>query len=262
MIGIICATDDEILHIAGEMKKAKDLVTERIGTRTVYTGSIYGKKVVLTQSNIGKAAAALTVGILAARFGVDAIVLTGTGGSLSPECVLGDVVVAESLVQHDFDVPGGERFRIPILNKAYFETDAYLSGALVRAAKNYIENEMLTELGEDTVKEFSLSSPSVHTGTVASGDVFVRTAERKDFIRENVKNALCCEMEGAAAAQAAFELGIPIAVARIISDAANEDAEFSYETFVRKASSVINAGIVRNLLKTLDFPRRFVYNEK
>jgi len=249
MTGIICATDDEILHIAAEMKKAEDLKVEKIGLRTVYTGSMYGKRVVLTQSNIGKSAAALTVGILAMRFGVDEIIFTGTGGSLSAKCTLGDIVVADKLVQHDFDLPGDRDFVIPILNKAYFEADAALSEKLYRAASEYIKNEIKDELDDETVRRFGLSSPKVHRGNIASGDVFVRTSEKKEFIKSRVENVLCCEMEGAAAAQAAFELGIPIAVARIISDAADEDAEFSYDMFVKKASSVINAGIVRNLLK-------------
>lgn len=246
MIGIICATDDEIRILKNDIS-AKETVN--VGMRTFFVGSLYGKEVCLAQSNIGKVAAGVTVAIMATNFKVDGIVFTGTAGSVSGECDLGDIIIADKLVQHDFDIPWGPMFRIPIVEKSYFETDKALSEKLMKAAENYIANDMKNEIPESVMREFSLSGMKTHTGTVASGDVFVRTAEKKNFIRENVENVKCTEMEGAAAAQAAFEFGIPMAVARIISDKADEDGEFSYDRFVETASSLISAGIVRNLLK-------------
>ncbi|MBE6552288.1 MAG: 5'-methylthioadenosine/adenosylhomocysteine nucleosidase [Ruminococcaceae bacterium] len=246
MIGIICATDDEIRILKNDIEATE---TVNVGTRTFFVGNLYGKDVCLVQSNIGKVAAGVTVALMAMRFKVEGIVFTGTAGSVCSDCGLGDIVIADKLVQHDFDIPWGPMFRIPIVEKSYFDTDKALSERLMKAARDYIENDMKKEIPESVMKEFSLSGMKTHTGTVASGDVFVRTTEKKNFIRENVENVKCTEMEGAAAAQAAFEMGIPMAVARIISDKADEDGEFSYDRFVETASSLISAGIVRNLLK-------------
>ena len=70
-------------------------------------------------------------------------------------------------------------------------------------------------------------------GRVASGDKFVH----EDAMRRRIVDefgALCCEMEGAAIAQACHVNGIPFAIVRTISDEADGASATDYPAFERK----------------------------
>jgi adenosylhomocysteine nucleosidase len=56
---------------------------------------------------------------------------------------------------------------------------------------------------------------------------------------------LAVEMEGAAVAQVCFELDIPFAVIRTISDDANEDAATDFMLFVKSVAAQYAFHIVR-----------------
>ncbi|MEA4832393.1 MAG: 5'-methylthioadenosine/adenosylhomocysteine nucleosidase [Oscillospiraceae bacterium] len=244
MIGIICATDDEILHLLGDMLGSSETI---IGIRKFYSGSLYGKNAVLVRSNVGKTAAAVTVAIIAEHFHVDGIIFTGMAGAVADELSLGDAVVATSLVQHDFRLFGEYPAKIPYLGKAYFECDERLSDASFLAAEKYLTSGYKSDIPENILHKFKIVAPKVFRGIIASGDEFISDSAKKEAIRSAMA-PICVEMEGAAAAQASYELSIPIAVIRIISDAADEDSEYSYNSFVEQASSLFTRGIIRELL--------------
>jgi adenosylhomocysteine nucleosidase len=56
---------------------------------------------------------------------------------------------------------------------------------------------------------------------------------------------LAVEMEGAAVAQVCYEMGIPFAVMRTISDNANEDAATDFMRFVKSVAAQYAFHIVR-----------------
>ena len=70
----------------------------------------------------------------------------------------------------------------------------------------------------------------VFRGRVASGDEFIANKERKDAILKEF-DAYCCEMEGAAIAQAAYLNQIPFVIIRAISDKADDSASMDYPAF-------------------------------
>ena len=71
-------------------------------------------------------------------------------------------------------------------------------------------------------------------GTIASGDQFISSKEKKEFI-ENTFAAAACEMEGASLAQVCSDNGVPFLVIRAISDKADGEAPLSYNDFKEKA---------------------------
>ena len=71
--------------------------------RDFWVGHLEGREVVLVLSRIGKVAAATTTTLLLAEFGVQELVFTGVAGGLGAGVRVGDVVVADALVQHDMD---------------------------------------------------------------------------------------------------------------------------------------------------------------
>ena len=73
-------------------------------------------------------------------------------------------------------------------------------------------------------------------GTIASGDQFIASPEKKKQIKENF-GAISCEMEGAAVGQVCYVNRVPFAVIRAISDDADGGACEDYPTFAKMAAN-------------------------
>src|SRR5262249_7460445 len=147
------------------------------------------------------------------------IVFTGVAGSADFGVRVGDVVVAESLVQHDIDAsPLFPRFEVPLTGLSHLPSDRDLSRKLATAAREFLENEA--------------NEPQLHRGLVDSGDQFITDPVKLAAMKDALPDLLAVEMEGAAVAQVCFELGVPFAVIRTISDNANEDAATDFMHFV------------------------------
>ena len=98
----------------------------------------------------------------------------------------------------------------------------------------------------------SAAAPEVNVlaGRVASGDQFVCHESTRRRIVEQF-GALCCEMEGAAIAQAAEANGVPFAIVRAISDKPGTEGQaMDYATFER-ASAERCAKIVEHMVAAL-----------
>jgi adenosylhomocysteine nucleosidase len=212
--------------------------------RDFWQGRLHGQPVVLALSRIGKVAAATTSVALIERFKVGRIVFTGVAGGLGEGVQVGDVVVADSFVQHDMDAsPVFPRYEMPLYGQARFACDKTLSTQLLQASR----------LGLD-----SLALPGktlLHHGLIASGDRFVSGAAEARALRSALSHAghqaLAVEMEGAAVAQACFDYGIPFAAVRTISDRADDTAHVDFPVFVKDVASLYAQAIVGELMKLL-----------
>ena len=94
-------------------------------------------------------------------------------------------------------------------------------------------DEKLIALAEDACKKVN-PEIGVHVGRVVSGDQFISDKEKKNWLIENF-NGYCCEMEGAAIAQAAYLNHVPFLIVRAISDKADDSATMDYSEFEAKA---------------------------
>ncbi|SDG89211.1 Phosphorylase superfamily protein [Duganella sp. OV458] len=102
------------------------------GMREYTTGKLWEIDAVCVLSRIGKVAAAMTAAILVEKFGVTHIIFTGVAGSGDKNVKVGDIVVAESLIQHDFDAsPLFPKFEIPLTGLSSFATDLALTDRLL-----------------------------------------------------------------------------------------------------------------------------------
>lgn len=211
MLGIIGAMDEEVAKL--QEKMADVVIVEKAGMK-FFSGKLMGNDVVVVRSGIGKVNAAICSQILVDDFHVSAIVNTGIAGSLRSEINIGDIVLSTDALQHDMDAvafgyPVGQ---IPRMDVLAFPAD-----------------KTLLELAEACCHEVN-PEIGVWTGRVVSGDQFISSKEKKNWLVENFGGS-CTEMEGAAIAQAAYQNKIPYLVVRAISDKADDSANMDYQEF-------------------------------
>ncbi|MBN3765556.1 5'-methylthioadenosine/adenosylhomocysteine nucleosidase [Burkholderia sp. Ac-20365] len=244
-LGVMAALPEELGDLVAAMRAEGAVETITHGKRDYHIGTVHGAPCVVTLARVGKVAAAATVSALIHAFDVEAVVFTGVAGGVGPTVRIGDIVVAETLMQHDLDAsPLFPRFEVPLLGMSRFAADAPLTAALARACERFVEEEGAA-LSQRFVTE---ALPTVHRGLIISGDQFVASATSVDLLRAALPDALAVEMEGAAIAQVCYEYGVPCAIVRTISDTADAHAPASFVTFLHEIAGTYSSGILRRFL--------------
>lgn len=216
-IGIIFAMEEELK----ELLKFLNITNEyNIFELKFYEGTIHNVECILVKSGVGKVNAARTTQILIDNIKVDYIFNIGVAGGVSNLLNVGDIVIGESLVQHDFDITAfdHEKGYIPEIG-VFIKSDEYLYK---------IANDILRNINE----------LNVVSGVIASGDIFCTELSMGQKINQKF-NALCVEMEGASIAQICHLCHIPFLVLRSISDTPNNNNVITYEQFLEQSSKNI-----------------------
>ena len=226
-LAIMGAMEEEIEPLLAYFDKVN--VVEYANNK-YYEVNYIGLDIVIAYSKIGKVFASLTASTMIEKFGCDILLFSGVAGGINPKLKIGDLIIADKLCQHDLDitafghphgyVPGG---------KVFVETSKELRNVAIKVAK---ENDL-----------------KVIEGTIATGDQFVHSTQRKEFI-ENTFNADALEMEGASVAVVCDALNIPFFILRAISDTADMDAGFDFDEFL-KSSAKNSADYLIKILKEL-----------
>ena len=215
MIGIIGAMEEEVKLLRKELSERKD--EERGGLLFSY-GRLFGKELAVVRSGIGKVNAGACTQLLLDRCHPDCIINTGIAGSLDNEINIGDIVLSEDAVQYDVDA-------------THF---GYRLGEIPRSGRlSFPASRRLLEIA---MEENRRANPEIRgiAGRVCSGDRFVSDPETKRWIREQFQGK-CCEMEGAAIAQIAWQNSCPFLIVRAISDKADQSAILDYPAFEKEA---------------------------
>lgn len=250
-IGIIGAMEQEV-KLFSECMSIENI--ETIGMRQYYLGRMHGKEIVLVFSKIGKVAAASTVTTLIETFKADLIIFTGVAGAADNSLKIGDIVISDSLVQHDMDASaliGFKKYEIPLLGVAEFKVPEKLVQLAKHSAQEYVESTMGKDVSQEYLKEFDISTPHVVSGTIASGDQFIADSEKVKILCSEIRNLKCIEMEGAAVAQVCYEHNVNFVIFRVISDKADEHANINFPRFIEKTASHFTCGITQYLIKEI-----------
>mmetsp|Transcript_26306 Transcript_26306/g.77781 ORF Transcript_26306/g.77781 Transcript_26306/m.77781 type:complete len:280 (-) Transcript_26306:115-954(-) len=241
-IGLMSAMKEEVDSLIPEIQNKTE---EEHGKRIYYKGVLWGNKVVIVFSRWGKVAAAATSAILIERYNCGEIIFTGVAGGVAHGLNVGDVVVADRLVQHDMDAtPIFKRWEIPLLGAKFFHVSEARREQLASAAELFLSDRIHADTTKEQLLKFGISSPKVVTGLAASGDKFFSSGEDLDRLRSDLPNVACVEMEGAAVAQVCFEHCVPFSVVRTISDGADDGAHVDFQAFVNEIATVYSHGIL------------------
>lgn len=215
-LAIMGAMEEEIEPLLAHFT---DVNVVEFANNKYYEVSYNGLDIVIAYSKIGKVFASLTATTMIEKFGCDTLLFSGVAGAINPELKIGDLIIADKLCQHDLDIT------------AFGHPHGFVPGGNV-----FVEtSEKLRNVAINVAKENNLK---VIVGTIATGDQFVHSTERKDFIESTFK-ADALEMEGASVAVICDALDVPYFVLRAISDSADGGADIDFDEFLK--SSAINS---------------------
>jgi len=227
-IAIMGAMPEEIEPILSRLEKLKEI---EYASNRYYEGIYNGKEVVVAYSKIGKVFATLTATMLIEKFECDRLLFSGVAGAINRDLKIGDLIIAKGLCQHDLDITAfGHPFGYVPEGKVYIDTD-----------------EKLREVAKEVALDKGLK---LKEGIIATGDQFVASSERKEWIRDIFK-ADALEMEGASVAVVCHALEIPFFILRAISDSADMDAGFDFDTFL-KSSAKISADFILSMVDAIE----------
>ncbi|MCQ2754186.1 MAG: 5'-methylthioadenosine/adenosylhomocysteine nucleosidase [bacterium] len=190
--------------------------------------------IIIAKSGVGKVAASCCTQYIINEFEPDFIINTGVAGGVGKGLNIGDIVIAESFIQHDFDA----------------SALGYAKGYICNGIENqkptvfYSDKKLVEKMETAALK--TLSKESVHIGRIVSGDTFVATVEKKAELKK-LFNATAAEMESAAIAHSCSLNNIPCVAIRAISDLADGTKIENYPEFEIKTAQ-ISAQIIKNLL--------------
>ncbi len=195
----------------------QDVKKIEYGKNIYYETSYKGLELIIAYSKIGKVNAALTASVLIEKFKAQKLLFSGVAGAVNEELRIGDILYATKLAQHDLDITafGHPYGYVPEGSGVYVASD-----------------EGLNQLALDTAKEMDIK---LHSGIIATGDQFVCDEEKKRWIKQTFE-ADAIEMEGSAVAVVCDSLNIPFFILRAISDGAGMNAEFDFDTFLKKSA--------------------------
>ena len=218
MIGIIVAMEEELNSLLKIFKLNK---TKELFDIKFLEGKINSKNVVIVKCGIGKVNAARTAQIMIDNYKLDYIINVGVAGGLK-DSKIGDLIVGEKLVQHDFDLTN------------FNHELAYISdiGVYIASSKELVDK--CVKLG-------------IKKGVIASGDIFVTDLDYSKMLEEKF-DCDAVEMEGAAIAQVCYLSNIDFVVIRSISDNPNNDNQVDFEKFLSSSSDKM-ANFISKLVK-------------
>lgn len=203
VVGLIIADKDEYIHIenafSNQLKcldfyglKAHEIIIEGQYSNIVLKSVCCG---------IGKVNAAVATSLLAKD--CDILINAGLSGGFG-DAKKYDIVVGTEFVEHDFDLTGiGYKLSQKPGQNLLLKSDEHL-------------NMSIKEL-----------FPFVKFGLFATGDSFVSTADKHEFLSKEF-SPIACDMESAAFAWAATLCSVPFVSIRMVSDGADDNSPDSY----------------------------------
>lgn len=254
-------------------------VEYRINGRTLITGTLAGKPVLLMQSGVSMVNAAMNTQIVIDRFTVKRIVFSGIAGGVDPALSIGDVIVPERWGQYlevsfarqtdrgwippetvDPAAPPNFGMMFPrgvrlgnAAEPARRHYDLPVDAALLDLARKVAGGIGLRRCVDAPINISGclLHSPRVVVGGMGvSAGVFADNAAFRDYLF-TAWQARVLDMESAAVMQVAYANAVPAIAFRSLSDLAGGDAAANQMTSFMTLASANSADVVRAFVSAL-----------
>lgn len=229
MLGIIGAMDVEVDGLIRLIAQKK---SESISGITFTSGTIDDCAVVVAECGVGKVNAAVCAQTMILTYRPDTIINIGVAGSLSETLSVGDIAIADNVVQYDIDTtPCGEPLGfVPGLDRIDIPCSTAVVEQLQQAAKQLKLHHCI--------------------GKIVTGDRFVNDAALREFLHRQFCG-IACEMEGGSVGHVCYINQIDFCVLRSISDHADGTSNVDFLTFTNQAAE--------NSIRLI---RQFIANQK
>ncbi len=216
MIGIICAEPEEMNEIMIFMKNIKK---EKVNSFEFTLGVLFGINCIIVMSGVGKVHSAICTQTLILKYHPDMILNVGVAGGIEENLNIGDIVIAQNVIQHDFDVsvfPGRKKGQISGFDAVEIPCTKWINDKILYSAKNIMDL-------------------NIHTGNILTGDQFINSSQ-KLYELKNEFNGMACEMEAGSIGQVCYLNNVDFGIIRSISDLANENSTGDFKSFIKKSS--------------------------
>jgi len=227
-LGILAAMPEEVGTFLSNLNS---IVQRKYGDLIIFSGIWEGapsKNIYLSVcfSGWGKVSASrATTRLISTTYKekeIDFLLFTGLAGAAKNNLKQWDIVISDSVIQHDVDAqPFFERYEIPALKTKKIVPSREI---LFDFEKSIIDSKMKGDLSK---------FGKVHKGLIATGDQFISDKSILELIRKDFSDLYAVEMEGAAFAQVAEQENLRWLIIRVISDQADGNAQIDFESFLQ-----------------------------
>lgn len=198
-------------ELANIIQMFPDIKQRTISKRRCMLAQMGTTELVFSTSGIGATAAACTTTALCEGYEPDYIILCGVAGGLEKNQQVGDLILAESIVDADLYALRGLLTGTPY---APCLTDPHTQTPI---KNEYITNSSLLRIGS------SLSLDRFKTGIIASSNVF--PAPKELFAQIIKLGCSAIEMESSGVIKAAEHYNVPVITVRAISNLINSSGD-------------------------------------
>ena len=246
VVGVLGITQ-EVAPIEKRLQDSREVVVRGYVFRL---GILDGHRVVVGRSGTGKVNASIVATLLIDHFNPSALLFSGTAGAIDPDLRPGDVVIGQTVAQHDIgqQTPNGitrRGMRNAItgeLDPVLLPAPETLLAAARRSARELVLPPVRTPDGDRV--------PRIVEGVIVTGDTFLSDGVRREELRSSL-GATAIEMEGAAVVQTCRQFSVSCLVVRSITDRADTQALSNYREFLATASENA-AALVSAIIARLD----------
>lgn len=202
-IGLIIADDMEFSPVEEKCRMYNGESFMLCGDKAISFETTCGNIFTAVLCGTGKVNAAGATAALICKEKPDCILNIGLSGAING-VYKNDIVIGTQFLEHDFDLtPLGYEVGVKPQQKYIYEPDG--------------------ELFKRFCEKFSKIKPCVFV----TGDMFVSSTEKKQYIIDKF-NGGCCDMESAAVASVCYKSQVPFLSLRKLSDDADESAADTY----------------------------------
>ncbi|ESU37306.1 5'-methylthioadenosine nucleosidase / S-adenosylhomocysteine nucleosidase [Giardia duodenalis] len=240
VFGVIIPMPTEFHAFKLQLGDKESYKEEVIAGRKYFTKLFEKYTLVLCECGIGKVCSGTAAVVLLDHFNADVIVAAGVAGGLKEGIAIGDVIVVDSVMQHDFNCyPFVPRHTIVNIGVDVMHADKALTTTLQGIAEEFLKKNYSTIVPPCVRETHGLSWPRLHVGCSISGDKFLENVDEKMELIKRIPAALVIEMEGGAVGQVCYEASKPFVSLRIVSDLCDGNGLDNYDAYCTHVASKV-----------------------
>ncbi len=207
----------------GKLLRTKMELTDSLNLagRIFWTGKLQGKDVVLVESGVGMTNATMITQLLIDKYSPEKIIFTGICGGIDSANRIGDVVIPEEWVTHDYGIYDKDGFSPESVGVMLPGETERRYVMFFPVDQNLLATAQISaQKARGEFKPIGERIPQVKIGGIgASGNSFIDQKEKRTWLQERL-SAQIVDMESAAVVQVANVNGVPILAIRSCSDLA------------------------------------------